>query len=53
MNYRRQSIAFQFEEDVFSEVAQIISKIYNEVLLLMKILKTKLQVRGLNINYYE
>ena len=36
MNIRKQSGAFQFEEDPFSKTAQSIRKIYHEVLLLMK-----------------
>ena len=34
---------FRFEEDPFSKNAQVISKIYREVLLLMKFLQTKPQ----------
>ena len=37
--------------DPFSKNAQGISKIYHEVLLLMKFLQTKPQVKNMNINY--
>ena len=44
---------FQTQEDPFSKNAQGISKIYHEVLLLMKLLQTKPQVKNMNINYYD
>ena len=44
---------FQTQEDPFSKNAQGISKIYIEVLLLMKFLQTKPQVKNMNINYYD
>ena len=40
-------------ENPFSKNAQCISKIYHEVLLLMKFLQTKPQVKNMNINYYD
>ena len=40
-------------QDPFSKNAQGISKIYHEVLLLMKFLQTKSQVKNMNINYYD
>ena len=40
-------------QDPFSKNAQGISKIYHEVLLLMKFLQTKPQVNNMNINYYD
>ena len=40
-------------DDPFSENTQGISKIYHEVLLLMKFLQTKPQVKNMNINYYD
>ena len=49
MIYRRQAGEIEVEEDVFGERAQSISKIYHEVLILMKFLQTKPQVRSLNI----
>ena len=49
MNYKN----FQFQEDLFSKNAESISKIYHEVLLLMKFLHTKRQVRNMNFNYYD
>ena len=44
---------FQTQEDPFAKSAQGISKIFHEVLLLMKFLKTKPQVNNMNINYYD
>ena len=40
-------------EDPFGKNAQGISKIYHEVLLLMKYLQTKPKVKNMNINYYD
>ena len=40
-------------QDLFSNNAQGISKIYHEVLLLMKFLQTKSQVKNKNISYYD
>ena len=40
-------------QDPFSRNSQGISKIYHEVLLLMKFLQTKPQVKNMNINYYD
>ena len=42
---------FQNQEYPFSKNARGISKIYQEVLMLMKILQTKPQVKNMNINY--
>ena len=44
---------FKFEEDPFSKNDQVISKIHHEVLLLIKFLQTKPQVKNMNINYYD
>ena len=44
---------FQSQEDPFSKNAQGISKIYHEVLLLMKFLQTKPQIKNMNISYYD
>ena len=44
---------FQTQEDPFAKNAQGISKIYHEVLLLMKFLQTKPQVKNMNNNYYD
>ena len=41
------------DQDLFSRNARGISKIYHEVLLLMKYLQTKPQVKNMNINYYD
>ena len=40
-------------QDPFAKNAQGISKIYHEVLLLMKFLMTKPEVKNMNINYYD
>ena len=42
-----------FDEDPFAKNAQGISKIYHEVLLLMKFLQTKPEVKKINISYYD
>ena len=44
---------FRFDEDPFAKNAQGISKIYHEVLKLMKFLQTKPQVKNMNIDYYD
>ena len=38
---------------IFFQNAQGISKIYHEVILLMKFLQTKPQTKKMNINYYD
>ena len=43
----------RFDEDPFPRNAQGISKIYHEVLKLMKFLQTKPQVKNMNINYCD
>ena len=40
-------------KDPFARNAESISKIYNEVLVLMKFLQTKPQVKNMNISYYD
>ena len=42
---------FNFVEHLFAKDNQGISKIHHEVLMLMKILQTKPQVKNMNINY--
>ena len=44
---------FESQQDPFAKNAQGINKIYHEVLLLMKFLQTKPQVKNMNINYYD
>ena len=44
---------YQSQEDPLSRNAQGISKIYHEVLLLMKFLPTRPQVKNMNTNYYD
>ena len=41
------------DQDPFSKNPQGISKIYHEVLLLMKFLETKPQVKNMNINFFD
>ena len=43
----------RFEQDPFAKNAQGISKINHEVLMLMKFLQTKPQVKIMNNNYYD
>ena len=43
---------FQSQQDPFSKNAQGISKFYHEVILLMKFLQTKSQVKNMNFSYY-
>ena len=44
---------FQTQEDPFAKNDQSISKIYHEVLLLVKFLQTKPRVKNMNINYND
>ena len=44
---------FQSQHGTFSKNAQGISKIYHEVLLLMKFLQTKPEIKIMNINYFD
>ena len=41
------------DEDPFAKKAQVISKIYHEVLLLIKFLQTKPQAKNMNIKCYD
>ena len=41
------------DQDHFSKNAQGISKVYHEILLLMKFLQFKPQVKNMNIIYYD
>ena len=43
----------RFDEDPFAKKTQGITKIYHEVLLLIKFLQTKPQVKNMTINYYD
>ena len=49
MNIRRQKSTFHFEEDLFSKNVQGTGKVYHEVLLIMKFLQTKPQVKNMKI----
>ena len=44
---------FQTQQDPFAKNARGISRIYHEVLMLMKFLQTKPQVKNMNIIYYD
>ena len=44
---------YQAQEDPFARNTQGISKIYHEVLLLMKFLQTKTRVKNMNISYFD
>ena len=44
---------FQTQQDPFAKNAQAISKIYHEVLFLMKFLQTKPENKKTNINHYD
>ena len=44
---------FQSQQNPLSKNAQSISKIYHEVLLLMKFLQTKPQIKNMNIKYFD
>ena len=44
---------FQTQEDPFSKNAQGTSKIYQEVILIMKFSQTKPHIKNMNINYYD
>ena len=44
---------FRTQEDPFSRNSEGISKVCHEVLLLMKFLQTKPQVKNMNINHFD
>ena len=44
---------FQFKDHPIAKNAQSLAKIFHEVLLLMKFLQPKHQVKNMNINYYD
>ena len=50
---QRQCGTFQFEKDQFSKKNQGIGKGYHEVLLLLKFLQNKPQVKKLKTNYHD
>ena len=43
----------RFDEDPFTKNVPGISKIYHEVLMLMKFLQTKPQIKNMNTTYYD
>ena len=47
------NVDFKMDEDTFARNAQGISKIHREMLLLMKFLQTKHQIKNMNIKYYD
>ena len=49
--YRRQSGTFQSEEDLFSKNEERITKLYLQVMLLLKVLLTDPQVKRNNFNF--
>ena len=53
MRIRRQNGNSQLAEDPFSKGAQCNSKIYTEVLFLMKFLQTNPQIKNMNIKFYD
>ena len=44
---------FKAEQDPFARKVQVVSKIYHELFLLMKLLQTKPQIKNKNINCYD
>ena len=44
---------FQSGQDPFARNAQSISKIYHEILFLLKFLQTKPQIKNMNIDYFD
>ena len=52
INFCYDNMNIRMDEDLFAKNAQGIIKIYHEVLLLMKFLQTKPQIKDVNINYY-
>ena len=44
---------FQTQQDPFCKNAEGISKVYHEVLLVMKFLQTKPQVKNMNMKYFD
>ena len=53
MNIRRQKGNFQFEEAPFSKSVRAISKVYHEVLLLIKFSQRRHEIRKMNIIFYD
>ena len=47
------NMTIKMDEDTFSKNAQGISKFYHEVLLLMKFLQTKAEVKNMNTEYFD
>ena len=43
----------RMDEDTFSKNAESISKIYHEVLLILKFLQTRPQIKNINTKYYD
>ena len=51
MKYRRQSGTFQSEEELFNKNEERITKLYLQVMLLLKVLLTEPQVKRNNFNF--
>ena len=53
MGCKRRSKSYDIKENPLSKIAESIRKIYQELLLLMKLLQTKPQVQSFNIEYKD
>ena len=53
VSYYYDNMSIRFDEDPFAKNPLGFCKIYHEVLLLMKVLQIKPQVKNMNINYYD
>ena len=53
MNIRRQNGNFHFEEDIFSKNFKGTGKIFHKLLILIKSLQTKQQVKSMNVKKHD
>ena len=53
MHYRKQSGYFQFDEDPLAKISQGIVNFFHEVIIILKFLQTKRQVKSMNKKYYD
>ena len=51
LKHRRQSGTFHYEEDIFRKNEERITKLYLEIILFLKILQIKPQVKKINFNF--
>ena len=51
LKYRRQSGSFHYEEVIFRKNEERITKFYPEIILILKILQTKPQIRKVIFNF--